>query len=302
MGISTKTQEIGRGRDVIQQLALADVDRLCRGIGTFDVACPFCGPQRRHALNRRRKVMRIWRSDPYFASWHCERCGISGHSRDKDAPKVNDAEVVRIRRETQTREIAARKQRLGIAQFLWGRRCPLPGSPGERYLRETRGYDGPIPATLGFLPARGDHAPAMIAAFGLPDEVEPGAISMRQAKVTGVHVTRLSPDGRKAGTETDKIMIGYSTGSPIVLAPPNDLLGLVVVEGIEKGLALLSETGLGVWVAGSASRMPALADAIPAYVDCVTVFSDGDKDGDLHALTLAKAVRRRKIYCDVELP
>jgi hypothetical protein len=288
---------------MMQQLALADIDRICRGIGVFDVACPFCGPDRRHALNRRRKVMRVWRPDPHFASWHCERCGISGHSRDKAARKIDPAEHERVKRAAREREIEARKQRLGVAQFLWSRRNTLPGSPGERYLRETRGYAGPIPPTLAFLPARRDHGPAMIAAFGLPDEVEPGVISIRQANVVGVHVTRLSADSvRKAGTENDKIMVGHSAGSPIVLAPPNDLLGLVVVEGIEKGLALLSETGLGVWVAGSASRMPALADAIPAYVDCVTVFSDGDKDGDLHALTLAKAVRRRKIYCDVELP
>jgi putative DNA primase/helicase len=38
------------------------------------------------------------------------------------------------------------------ALTLWRRRQPIVGSVAERYLREARGYDGPIPATLGFLP------------------------------------------------------------------------------------------------------------------------------------------------------
>ena len=45
------------------------------------------------------------------------------------------------------------------AQWLWGRRKPIAGTIAEIYLREVRGYRGAIPATLGFLPARGDHRP-----------------------------------------------------------------------------------------------------------------------------------------------
>lgn len=286
---------------MIEQLAISDIDLMCRGFGTFDVACPFCGPQRRHAVNQRRKVMRVWRPDPNFASWHCARCGSDGHTNDRNARKVDPLELERIKREAYAREVEARKKRLGLAQYLWGRRLSLPGSIGERYLRETRGYHGPIPSTIGFLPARDDHPPAMISAFGMPDETEPGAISIRQAMVTGVHITRLSPDGRKAGTETDKIMVGHSTGSPLVLAPMNDLLGLAIVEGIEKGLALwqIEYFGLGIWVAGAASRMPALGDTVPAYTDYVTVWADGDPDGLRHADALTRRLRQRKIAADV---
>jgi hypothetical protein len=90
-----------------------------------------------------------------------------------------------------------------------------------------------LPATLGFLPARGVHAPAMIAAFGLPSEPEPGQLAIADDAVCGVHITRLAPNGLgKACTDADKIMIGMSVGSPIVLGPPNDLLGLAITEGI----------------------------------------------------------------------
>jgi hypothetical protein len=112
-----------------------------------------------------------------------------------------------------------------------------------------------LPATLGFLPARGDHPPAMIAAFGLAHEVEPGVIAITDDAIRGVHLTRLLPDGsdRDRGDQA-KIMIGHSKGSHIVLAPPNDLLGMSIAEGIENGIALHETTGLGAWAAGSASR------------------------------------------------
>jgi Toprim domain-containing protein len=109
--------------------------------------------------------------------------------------------------------------------------------------------------------------------------------------VTGVHLTRLAVDGScKAGTERDKIMVGNCRGSPIVLAPVNDLLGLVVAEGIEDTLSTVEATGLGGWAAESAAHMPALADAIPRYVECVTIIVDDDRDGRRHAARLAELV------------
>ena len=68
------------------------------------------------------------------------------------------------------------------ALTLWRRRQPIVGSVAERYLREARGYDGPIPATLGFLPPWGEHPPAMIAALGLATEPEPGIIEIADAE------------------------------------------------------------------------------------------------------------------------
>jgi len=90
-------------------------------------------------------------------------------------------------------------------------------------------------------------------------------------------------------------MIGHSVGFPIVLAPPNDLLGMAITEGIEDALTVHQSTGLGAWTAGAASRLPALADAIPSYVECVTVLVDDDADGRRFAGELADRIRARRI-------
>jgi hypothetical protein len=113
----------------------------------------------------------------------------------------------------------------------------------------------------------------------------------------------LMPDGsNKAGTGNDKIMIGNSSGWPIILAPPNDLLGVAITEGIENGLSVYAATGLGVWAAGSASRMPALANAIPEWIDCVTVVADDDADGRKFAAELAARMLSRNIEARLIVP
>jgi hypothetical protein len=145
----------------------------------------------------------------------------------------------------------------------------------------------------------------MIAAFGLARELEPGVITISDREVTGVHLTRLLPDGSGKAVFDDpdqnaKIMIGFSVGSPIVLAPPTDLLGLAVTEGIEDGLSVHAATGLGVWCAGCASRMPRLADAVPDWIDCITVYAHDDADGKRHAIELADALVARGFETFIE--
>jgi hypothetical protein len=129
----------------------------------------------------------------------------------------------------------------------------------------------------------------MIAVFGELDDVR------------GVHLTRLAPDGSgKAGTECDKIMIGRSLGSPVIIAPPNDLLGLAIAEGVEDALSVHAATGLGAWAAGSASRMPALAGAVPHYVDCITVWAHADPAGQRGATELAERLHARGFETFIE--
>jgi Toprim domain len=116
----------------------------------------------------------------------------------------------------------------------------------------------------------------MIAAFSFCEDPEPGVIDPPPV-VTSAHITRLTPDGRKAGMTSRKIMLGPMSGLPIMLAPANDLLGLAITEGIEDGLSVFAETGLGVWAAGSACNMPKIAVALPPYVECVTIFAHRDE-------------------------
>jgi hypothetical protein len=151
-------------------------------------------------------------------------------------------------------------------------------------------------STLCFLPARGKHGPAMIAAFGIAHESEAGVLAIDDSAVRGVHITRLAPDGLgKAGTDHDKIMVGRSVGWPIVLAPPNDLGGLVIAEGVENALSAFEATGCGAWASGCASRLPALADAVPAYIESVSILVDGDETGRRNSRELADRLLLRKI-------
>jgi CHC2 zinc finger len=140
------------------------------------------------------------------------------------------------------------------AAWLWSRREPISEScPAGLYLRRTRRYHGPIPSTLAYLPPNSKYPPAMIAAFGFCEEIEPGVIDP-PAFVTGIHLTRLTPEGEKIAGDKPKIMLGPSAGLPVVLAPANDLLAIDITEGLETGLSVLEWRGAGVWVAGSAGR------------------------------------------------
>jgi len=159
-----------------------------------------------------------------------------------------------------------------------GHRPPAPIKPSPAMIAQRPSSPPRWPLTLGYLPPNGRHPPAMIAAFGFCREIEPGVIDPA-ADVTGVHITRLTPDGRKAPVDPVKIMLGECAGKPIVLAPVNDGLGLAITEGIEDGLSVFEETGLGVWAAGSAGNMPKIAAALPTYVECVTIFSHCDESG-----------------------
>jgi hypothetical protein len=277
-------------------LDLTTIDRLtgCRP-DIFDVPCPLCGPFR-SPRGQKRRVLRVWRVEPSFATYCCARCGERGYVRDRHAPAPDRDKLAKARAEAIAYDRQHKAQRLSKARWLWSQRRPIIGSVAERYLREKRRIGCMLPATLGFLPAHGDYPPSMIAAYGLAHEVEPGVIAIADDAVVGVHVTRLAVDGsdRERGDQA-KIMIGHSIGSPIVLAAPNDLLGMAIAEGIENALTAFQATGLGAWAAGCASRMPALAEVIPDWINCVTIVEDDDPAGRRFARELHDRIQARGI-------
>jgi hypothetical protein len=250
------------------------------------------------------KTLRVWRDVVDFARFHCAHCEAKGwasnFSNKAATQRKSPVEVEKIKAEIIIREAEHERDRRLTALKLWQRRKPAAGTAVETYLREARGYYGTIPATIGFLPASGSYAPAMITAIGLAFEHEPGSLYVSEAEVRGVHITALKPDGSgKAGTDRDKSMVGKCLGSPIVLAPPNDGLGLAITEGLEDGLSVHAATGLGAWAAGSASRLPALATCIPSYIESVSIISDADEAGTSNAQKLAAALKRHP--CEVRL-
>ena len=86
--------------------------------------------------------------------------------------------------------------------------APNPGHHCEIYLRCERGITCPLPATLRFLPGNDQYPPAMIAAFGMAHEPEPGVIAIEADVVRAVHLTKLTADGRKHPDDPNKIMLG----------------------------------------------------------------------------------------------
>jgi hypothetical protein len=115
-----------------------------------------------------------------------------------------------------------------------------------------------------------------------------------------VHLILLKPDGSgKAGVKRTKISIGSHVGLPIVLPPPNDLLGLAVAEGIEDALCVHAATGLGAWAAGCATFTPKLADAVPEFVDWITIIADGDETGHANSIELLRRLTERRLRGEV---
>jgi hypothetical protein len=223
-----------------------------------------------------------------------ERSPRNIQSRQGCSPSIQRTPLQPVHVETAVVEDDA--ERIARARYLWAQRRVLD----ERYLRGSRGLRGPFPATLGSLPARGDRGPAMIAAFGVTSEPEPGVLVIAGDDVRAVHLTKLTADAtQKSGGMSNKIMIGSPKGSPIVLAPPNDSLAMCITEGIEDALSTHEATGLGAWAAGSASLMPALADAVPDYIDCVSILAHRDPAGIKGANELATRLRTRGIGCVV---
>jgi hypothetical protein len=198
--------------------------------------------------------------------------------------------------------IDQREQHRKAAAWLWSQRQPIGGTPAERYLREIRGITCALPSTLAYLPPSGEKYPhpTMIAAFGLCDEPEPGEL-VPPRRVGAVHLTKLRADGLgKAEIEKAKMFLGSPGALPIALAPPNDLLGLAIAEGIEDALSVHQATGLGAWAAGAANFMPKLAGAVPSYIDSVTIYAHDDKAGQAGACELADKLISRGLTVGIE--
>jgi hypothetical protein len=259
--------------------------------------CSACSAGRSTKASRSLKVLHCW-GRPGFISYACIHCGERGYVLDPRQARLPHAETVRIKAqaEQQHRDEVAESQH--EARGLWRARGPLIGSIGEVYLRQ-RNYSGELPPTLGFLPtSKFWNGPQVIAALGVVQEVEPGVIRIDDDAVGAVNIIKLRPDGSDRVRDKQlkpKIIRGKDFPWPIVLAPPNDLLGLAITEGIEKGLAVFAETGLGVWVSASAVRMPGLADKVPDWIDQVSVIADSDPDGRRYALELVAKLRDRGI-------
>jgi hypothetical protein len=207
-----------------------------------------CGPNRSTLAKQHKKTLCIWLVDSGFATYYCARCDERGFARDPYSSPPDPVKVAKARADAKAHEDEVTAKQLSKARWLWQRSklTPITGTVAETYLRH-RGYRGPLPATLGYLPPWRDYPPSLIAAFGIAHEIEPSVIEIADDAVVGVHIVKLKCDGSDRLREVDlaedepaKITLGKNFVAPIVLAPPNDLMALTIGEGIEKVLVPLS--------------------------------------------------------------
>ena len=267
--------------------------------------CPRCGGHDRFSINVKKQI------------WNCRGCAVGGdvitlvqHLDCADftaavqilaggrPARVSAPSSVAAYRTEEEEDYEVEQHRK--AAWLWQQRRSLTGSPAERYLREERGIDCPLPPTLAYLaPTRSGHHPALMAVYGMPNEIEPGILA-EPDNIDAVHLVLLRSDGAgKADVKPNKITVGSPSGQPIVLAPLNDLLGLAITEGLEDGLSVHAASGLGAWAAGGASHMPTLASAVPGYVGWFRVIADGNEAGHRNSIELYHSLIGRGLHGEV---
>jgi hypothetical protein len=263
--------------------------------------CPRCGGTDRFSINTKKRVYNCRGAgeggDVIAMVRYVTGCSfveacelITGEPRPDHSCHESPTQCVARQAPTPAPPLRADSRSLG----LWRKAAPIYHTPADRYLRG-RGFAPPYPATLRYLSGTGEHPHALIAAFGLPDEPEPGLLRMPDAAVRAVHLTRLDPTGMSRLKSDDaKIIVGQGgLGFPVAVNPINDGLGLVIAEGIENALSLGLSTGLGAWATCSHTRMPALASAVPSHVEAVTVLADPEPAARASATALAEKLRRR---------
>ena len=164
-------------------------------------------------------------------------------------------------REARDAEEAARQVgKLAVAARLWTESRLIAGTPAELYLTCARAISCPPagwPAAIGF------HARScsLIAAATWPD-----------GTLRAVHRVFLTAAGVKAAVLPEKRTDGVLAGALVRLAAP-ELFGqpLMVGEGVETALSLLSATGAATWA--TLGRMP-LVEEMPQ--DCRVLFARDD--------------------------
>jgi len=271
-------------------------------LGIFSIPCLLCSPFRR---KKRLRCMTVWHEGPDFIGYNCNHCGVhgsaaaTGHARHMTPERFQYLRTAAI----QLNAIRHRYSR-NVAQGVWAKSLNVRGSPADTYLGSREINLLVWSATLRFLPAVPPTYPwpALVAAFGVPSEPEPGMLHIEERNVVGIQLTYIRRDGSgKAPVQPNKRTIGSGHHMPIVIAPPNDNLGLVVAEGIEDALSAHAATGLGAWAAAGARRMPGLAEMVPAYMDQVTIIADDNEVGRQGAKGLFVGLRARGISAEIKL-
>ncbi len=237
--------------------------------------CPVCQPEKQKHQN----ALSIG-SDGGRLLLHCKKYGCDFRailSAAGVAPGQHIVdEMARVNAEAARAEQAAKTK--ARARSLWERSQPVAGTHGETYLRG-RGITCPIPETLRWLPDV-YHGPSGRYCSAIVADVSTG----------GVHRTFFTKKGQRLD-KSAKMMLGPCAGGAVCLSGSDG--PLVVCEGIETGLSLLSGILVEpatVWAALSAPGIKAVK--LPDAPSQLVIATDGDPVGHEAGQSLAERAHR----------
>lgn len=241
--------------------------------------CPICQPEKRRDQNG------LTISDGWAGllldckKSRCEfrdlLCALGMDLSDWRKPDLT--EIYRRKAEEAVKTI----QRASAAKRVWAESQPIAGTPAETYLR-SRGITCELPGSLRFHP-QCFHGPS--------EQPLPAMVALVSGGESfAVHRTFLRADGMgKAGLPTgDKMMLGRVCGGAVTLSlePEGQI---VVAEGIESGLSVLSGLLDGPMTVGAALSTSGMRSLfLPEGSGQLTIAADGDKQGREAAKHLAR--------------
>ena len=183
------------------------------------------------------------------------------------------------------------------ARRLWRRCRAIAGSHAERYLR-ARGLARCRFAALRFHPALRYREGTTVRRF--PALV--AAVTHGDGAIAGVQRTWLDPRSpAKAGVANPRKALGRVYGLAVRFGSPSDDAALVVGEGIETVLSLVTAVP-EITAAAALSAGSLGAFAPPAGIARLAIARDNDEDGALAAERLARRCARLGIAATVIVP
>lgn len=230
--------------------------------GSGQSPCPACQPERR----KDQTALSISQVNGKILL-HCfkDGCNFVEITNAIDLPLRSARIDHAAQRESDAKQAAYAAHKLRKARDLWEHALPIDNTKAATYLRG-RGISCPLPETLRFIPAI-HHGPSMSWCMAMVANVSTG----------GVHRTFFDKQGNRL-TKNAKLMLGPCAGGAVALS--SGAGPLVVCEGMETGLALLSDLLSGpatVWSALSTSGIRGLA--LPPDPHKLTIATDGDAAG-----------------------
>ncbi|HBZ45317.1 MAG TPA: virulence-associated protein E [Maritimibacter sp.] len=232
--------------------------------GQGNAPCPICQPERR----RDQTALSITEADGKLLL-HCFKSGCSFVEIASAAHLPLDRAQVDFEavRETKRKQAEYRTTQLAKARGLWDAAKPITGTKGEAYLRG-RGVSCNMPSSLRWIPDI-HHGPSMNWGAAMVAKVQPTG---------GVHRTFFDKKGNRLA-KSAKMMLGPCSGGAVRLSEtPSG--PLVVCEGIETGLSLLSgllKPPVSVWAALSAHGVASVE--LPNEPGALIIATDGDNAG-----------------------